>query len=29
MVFFDLYIPSFPIAGLRGEECAQLMVVPD
>lgn len=29
MVFLTLHIPSFPIAGLPGEECALLKDVPD
>jgi hypothetical protein len=29
MVYSDLHIPSFPIAVLRGVECALLVAVPD
>lgn len=29
MAFLQLHIPSFPIAGLPGEECALLTGVPD
>lgn len=29
MTFLQIHIPSFPDAGLAGEECALLMMVPD
>jgi hypothetical protein len=29
MIYLQLHIPSFPIAGFPGEECALLTTVPD